>query len=523
MNANGQNLERRTLVAVWRMVLKALGGFACRCLFRSPTTATKVRRSGYLLFLIVLAFHAAAKPNVLFIAADDLRVELGCYGGTIVKSPNIDKLAARGTLFTRAYCQQAVCNPSRASVMTGLRPSTLGIWLLRTHFRERVPDVVTLPQHFKDNGYFTQNIGKVFHNWRQDTYKGDALSWSVPAVMHYGTHGSDTANVVGELPPEIMKTPRTECRDVPDEAYFDGRIANLATQALRDFSKKKEPFFLAVGFWKPHLPFNPPKKYWDLYDRANIRLPANPNHPEGAPPIALHDSREALRGFKDRPGGKPTHADTLTLRHGYYAATTYMDTQIGKVLDELERLKLADNTIIVFWSDHGFHLGEQGLWAKTSNYELDARVPLIIVAPGQKAGQKSDALVELLDMYPTLNELCGLSQPEHLEGKSLVHLLEQPCGSHKEAAFTWHPRPAYPAPGEPVEAMGYAMKTGRYRYVEWRDFKTGEVRETELYDHQTDPDENRNVFSSAKKETLRELADQLAKAHPRKPVTFPKP
>ena len=325
---------------------------------------------------------AEGKPNVLFIAVDDLRAELGCYGADHVKSPNIDKLAARGTLFTRAYCQQAVCNPSRASLLTGLRPATLGIWDLPTHFRQRVPRVMTLPQHFKGQGYFTQGIGKIFHNWRQDDFKGDAVSWSVPEAMHYNTHGADTAMVVGKLPPNLTKVPRCEMRDVADNAYFDGRIAEMAVKTLTELKARRRPFFFAVGFWKPHAHFNAPKKYWDLYRRSDIRLPENPRPPKDAPAIALHDSREILRGFKSRPGGRPTRDEVLTLRHGYLAAISYVDAQVGKVLDALDRLGLAEKTIIVFWSDHGYHLGEHGLWAKTSNFELDARVPPPTTAVG---------------------------------------------------------------------------------------------------------------------------------------------
>ncbi len=314
--------------------------------------------------------------NLLFIAVDDMRVELGCYGDTIVKSPNIDRLAAQGTLFTRAYCQQAVCNPSRASMLTGLRPDTLRVWDLPTHFRRNFPDIVTLPQLFKQNGYHAQGIGKIFHNWRQDDYKGDPKSWSVPAVMHYASHGSDKAIVKGELPPDLAVVPRTEIRDVPDNAYFDGRIAEKAVAALREL--KERPFFLAVGFWKPHAHFNAPRKYWDLYKRSEISPPANPDRPQDVPEIAMHDSREILRGFKGR---RPNTDQVLALRHGYYAAISYVDAQVGKVIDELDRLGLRKRTIIVFWSDHGFHLGEHSLWAKTSNFELDARVPMIIADP----------------------------------------------------------------------------------------------------------------------------------------------
>lgn len=457
--------------------------------------------SCWLILLIALAITesaAGAKPrkNVLFIAVDDLRVELGCYGNTIVKSPNIDKLATRGTVFTRAYCQQAVCNPSRASLLTGLRPSTLGIWDLPTHFRQKIPNVVTLPQSFKQQGYFTQNIGKIFHNWRQDDYRGDALSWSVPAILHYNTHGADNPQVQGKAPPNLVNVPRCEMREVADEAYFDGRVAEGAVKALRELKKKQQPFFFAVGFWKPHAAFNPPKKYWDLYKRSEIAPPANPNPPQNVPAIALHDSREILRGFKQRPGGKPTPADVITLRHGYYAAISYVDAQVGKVIDELDRLGLAKDTIIVFWSDHGFHLGEHGLWAKTSNFEYDARVPMIIATPDGTGGHRSSALVELLDLYPTLADLCGLSAPANLEGTSLRPVLEDPRATVKPAAFTWHPRPAYPPNGKNPEAMGYSVRTNRYRYTEWRNYQTGKVVARELYDHQRDGAETRNVINN---------------------------
>ncbi|MEX2315572.1 MAG: sulfatase, partial [Pirellulales bacterium] len=417
------------------------------------------------------AGSGAEPQNVLFIAVDDLRVELGCYRNSIVKSPNIDRLAARGTLFTRAYCQQAVCNPSRASLLTGLRPDTIRVWDLPTHFRQNRPGVVTLPQLFKQNGYHSQCIGKIFHNGRQDAYKGDPLSWSVPAVMHYANHGTDQAKVDGPAPPNLSSVPKTEIRDVPDDAYFDGRIAEKAVAALGEL--KDRPFFLAVGFWKPHSPFNAPKRYWDLYRRSHIKPPEHPQPPIDVPQIAMHDSREILGAFSDRPGGRPTAEETLALRHGYYAATSYVDAQIGKVLDALDRLNLRDKTIVVFWSDHGYHLGEHALWAKTSNFELDARVPLIIAAPDRPGGRRCDALVELLDLYPTLADLCGLKPPDDLEGKSLRPLLDDPTTTLKTAAITQHTRPAYPSADEPIQAMGYSMRTDRFRYAEWRDVKDG--------------------------------------------------
>src|SRR6056297_301304 len=435
------------------------------------------------------------RPNVLLIVVDDMRVELGCYGSDVVKSPNIDRLAARGLRFERAYCQQAVCNPSRASMLTGLRPETLGIWNLQTHFREVVPDIVTLPQWFRQQGYQTIGIGKIFHNFRQPSFRGDALSWSQPATLHYGSHGDDQATVSGTVPPDLLTLPRAEMREVPDQAYSDGRIADLAVQSLAQL--KSEPFFLAVGFWKPHLPFNAPKKYWDQYSLSDIHPPSPAATPRDVPTIALHDSRELLRGFRDRPDGKPTAEEVLALRHGYYAGISYVDAQIGKVLAALDEHDLTNNTIIVFCSDHGFHLGEHDLWAKTSNFELDARVPMIIASPSHRTQaedrRSTTALVELLDIYPTLTDLCGLPMPSHLEGNSLRPLLRDPAASVKSAAYTWHPRPAYPATGKDPEVMGHSVRSPRYRYTEWRDYRTNAIRARELYDHQTDDGETINL------------------------------
>ncbi|MEQ1861598.1 MAG: sulfatase [Chthoniobacteraceae bacterium] len=472
-----------------------------------------------LIFLFVLASLAAhaAPPNVLFIAADDLRNDLGCYGDPLVKSPNLDRLAARGVRFDRAYCQQAVCNPSRASLMTGRRLDTLRIWDLPTHFRSTMPDVVTLPQHFKQHGYFTQNVGKIFHNWIHEV-QGDPASWSVPAVMHFANHGADKPLVDGALPPNLAHDPKCEQRDVPDEAYFDGRVAKLAVEALRERKKKGEPFFLAVGFWKPHSPFNAPKRYWDMYRREEIPMPKNPDWPKDAPRIAWHDGREILgSGEKAR---KITTENIREMRHGYLANISYMDAQIGRVLDELDRLKLADNTIVVFWSDHGFHLGEQTLWAKTSNFELDARVPLIIAAPGINPA-KTNALAELLDLYPTLADLCGLPKPNGTEGASLAPVLRDPQSSVKQAALTQHPRPAYydrEAMKAPT-AMGYSVRSDRFRYTEWRDWKTGETTARELYDHQADPDETRNV--AAAPEHHRDVEASAALLRGLRPVVQP--
>jgi len=453
-------------------------------------------------WIVLLAFllcdcpegmRASEPLNVLFIAADDLRTDLGCYDHPSVKTPNLDRLALRGLVFNNAYCQQAVCNPSRASIMTGRRLDSLRVWDLPTHFRTHRPDVVTLPQHFKNHGYFTQNIGKIFHNWIHEL-QGDPDSWSVPAVMHFANHGSDKAMVSGQLPPSSSMDPKCECRDVPDEAYFDGRVAALAVKALQARKDSQEPFFLAVGFWKPHSPFNAPKRYWDLYQRDEVPLAPNAEWPQDAPRIAWHDSREIL--------GAGANARQLTpealreIRHGYLANISYMDAQIGRVIDELDRLKLAEKTIIVFWSDHGYHLGEHTLFAKTSNFELDARVPLIIATPSMKSeGKRTESLAELMDLYPTLVDLCRLPQAPGIDGVSLVPILEQPKASVRNVALTQHSRPAYfdRSPSKSPTHMGYSIRSATHRYTEWRDWKTGKATDRELYDHRVDRHESRNL------------------------------
>jgi len=445
-----------------------------------------------------------SRPNVLFIGADDLRMEVGCFGDTRVQTPHLDQFARRGVRFNHAYCQQALCNPSRASILTGLRPDTLGVFDLHTHFRETRPDIVTLPQVFKHHGYHTQGIGKVFHNGNQDAFRGDAPSWSVPATLHYASHYDDHPVVTGELPPDLSTLQKTECRDVPDEAYYDGRVAAAAVATLRQI--KDKPFFLAVGFWKPHLPFNAPKRYWDLYKREHIELPPNPNPPVDVPPLALQE-------YQIDPKKTLTDDDVRELRHGHYATISYLDAQIGKVLAELDRLGLRDNTIVVFWSDHGLHVGEHGLWGKTTNFELDARTPLIIAAPRRPstAGRKTDALVELLDLYPTLLDLCNLPAPHRLEGVSLGPLLAAPSTTVKSAAFTQHPRPPYYEKGVALQIMGYSIRNDRYRYTEWRKVPGGEVIARELYDHEKDPMETANVAADPEYEGItRRLATEMA-------------
>jgi iduronate 2-sulfatase len=446
-----------------------------------------------LVFLILAGTLRGAetkRPNVLLIVADDLRVELGCYGSKAL-TPNIDALARRGVQFSRAYCQQALCNPSRSSFLTGKRPDTLGLWCNSLHFRELAPDVVTLPQYFQQQGYVTRDVGKIFHNWHT-MEKGDRRSWSAPEFLYYENHGNDKPLVPGSAPPiSLSAAPKTERCDVPDEAYFDGRVAAEAVRVLDEI--KDQPFFLAVGFWKPHAPFNAPAKYWDLYKRDQLPT-LLPNRPKDAPDVAFHDGRE-LRGIPpDQVTFSPAEAEEI--RHGYFANISYMDTQVGKVLAELDRLGLRESTLIVFMADHGYHLGEHGLWGKTSCFEYDARVPLVIVPPGcQHAGAKTDALVELVDLFPTFVDLCGLPVRGSLDGQSLAPVLASPRAIVKSAAFTQHPRPAYydrTEKGVP-DAMGYSVRTPHVRYTEWRDWETGKVVGRELYEHARDPHELENT------------------------------
>ena len=432
------------------------------------------------------AASAAEKPNILFIVADDLRADLGCYG-SVAKTPNIDALAKRGVRFDLAFCQQALCNPSRSSFLTGRRPDTLHLWSNGTHFREKNPDVVTLPQWFKENGYESRGVGKIFHNWHTKE-KGDRRSWSADEFLHYANHGDDVPEVKGELPPNIAKgigrdygkVPVCERRDVPDEAYYDGRVAAEAVKVLA--AVKDKPFFLAVGFWKPHAPFNAPKKYWDLYDPAKLPKLEIAARPKGAPEVAFHDGREIL-GIPPKQVA-PTADQVAEMRHGYFANISYMDAQVGKVLKALDDHKLTDRTVVVFVSDHGYHIGEFGLWGKTSCFELDARVPLIISAPQvKKPGRGTAAVAELIDLFPTLTELCGLKNPKGLEGESQVMVLTGAAPNVKAMAFTQHPRPAYfdrTEKGVP-EVMGYSVRTAVRRYTEWRDWATGKVIAAEHY------------------------------------------
>lgn len=448
------------------------------------------------------------KPNVLFIAVDDLRTTLGCYGDKTAVTPHIDRLARRGMVFNRTYCQVAVCNPSRASLLTGRRPDTIRVWDLKAHFRQALPDVVTLPQYFKENGYHSRSIGKILHG--SGPPAKDPPSWSHEPLHDTTRATSGRYALPKNLEGEGLKRDSCESADVADSYYIDGTVCEDALAALRALQDNDRPFFLAVGFRKPHLPFCAPKKYWDYYRRGQIPPPVSNSHPVGAPELAVRSWLE-LEGYRDIPERGPIpEAKMAELRHGYYACVSYVDALVGRLLDELDRLALRDNTVILLWGDHGFHLGEQGLWTKANNYELSTRAPLILSVPGQpNAGATCNALVEFVDVYPTLTEACGLDVPDGLEGVSMMPLIENPGRPWKRAAFSQYPRDKkknrHNGHGD---IMGYAMRTSGYRYVEWREWKTGEIVARELYDSARDPSEMKNL---APNPSFRETVDELSK------------
>lgn len=465
------------------------------------------------------AAEATSRYNVLFIVADDFRVE---PDPTVkLHTPTLDRLAAQSVNFDRAYCQQAVCGPSRASLLSGIRPDSTGIHENNVTVRKsRMPDLVTLPQLFKENGYRSVSIGKVFHHEEVETGGDvdkrpgdDPLSWS-EAPWHHGTPYQQwftqaSADTLKKAQAEaagtkrrIVRGPPYEAADQPDDAYPDGQIAQKAVETLRRL--KGEPFFLAVGFRRPHLPLNCPQKYWDLYPENTIKLPANYQASEDVPAAALHDSYE-VRSYAGMPAKGPlSDKDALNLIRGYRACVSYMDAQVGRVLAELDALDLAENTLVVFVSDHGYHLGENSLWTKMTNFEVCTRVPLMFRLPSKKsAGARSEALVELVDIYPTMAEVCGLSAPRYLEGISLAPLLNQPDLKWKDAVFSQFPRRNA---GGVIN--GYSMRTAQHRFTEWTA-PDGTVSR-ELYDLATDPANNTNLAARAEnKDLVQTLASKL--------------
>ena len=423
------------------------------------------------------------RMNVLFIAIDDLRPVLGCYGEIQMITPNIDALAAQGVLFKRAYCQQAVCSPSRTSLLTGLRPDATKVYNLEKHFREEIPALVTLPQYFKNNGYTTISLGKIFH-------VGDSLSWSQPAWFPNmpTKRGYVTRENIDYTKKHKTYGPITEEADLPDSIYPDGQVTTKAIQILK--SNNSKPFFLAVGYIRPHLPFAAPKKYWDLYDRNKIQLSPITKAPLQSPSYALNHAGE-MRMYTDiPPSGRLDEATSRRAIHGYYACVSFIDEQIGLLMQTLKEQGLADNTIIVFWGDHGFKLGEYNDWVKHTNFEIDAHAPLIFSAPQLKSkGKTANDLTEFVDVYPTLCDLAGLPLPKHLQGKSLVPVLMHPEKIIHKAAYNQYPR-------ENINAMGYSVRTNDYRLTAWyklKDNQPDSLIATELYDHRANDAETVNI------------------------------
>ena len=467
-----------------------------------------------LILSLLLSTNLFAKSNILVITIDDFKPNLGSYGDHKAISPAIDALASRGTLFTSAYCQQSVCAPSRVSMFTGLRPDTTGVLDLHTYMRAINPDVVTLPQFFRENGYTTIGYGKLMHGAKNDD-KDKSWSEFADSLPFNSDHPAPildkfqdpkcheiykklskngkkvkTPLLVNKLK-ALKAYPVSEAFDLPDDTYRDGAIAKLGIKRLKELKGSGENFALFLGFTKPHLPFNAPKKYWDLYDPENFELAAYRKQDKQRPNYAYHSYGE-LAAYSGYEIGKPVAEDKQRhLIHAYYACVSYVDAQVGKVLDELKKLDMEKDTIVVLWGDHGWHLGDHGIWCKHSNFEQATRAPLIISAPGMTAGQVSESSAEFIDIFPTLCDLSELQGPKALEGESLVPVLKDANATVKPYAVSQYKRWA---------SHGYTMRKGRYRLTLWmpknyfgfQKFDESQIKEMELYDYQKDPNETTN-------------------------------
>lgn len=456
----------------------------------------------YRLALLLIAFcltshsFAAERPNVLFIAVDDLRPELACYGKQHIHSPHIDKLAESGTLFERAFCMVPTCGASRASLMTGIRPARKRFVNYLTWAEKDAPGITTMNTQFKKNGYETVSLGKIFHHTKDNEQGWSEPAWRPKGVSWYQRPENQKLHAQRQKQGKRKRGPAWESADVPDNAYADGVLAEKAIETLQQLKKQEQPFFLAVGFFKPHLPFIAPQKYWDLYDHDKIQLPENYKVPQNAPRESIHNSGE-LRAYAGIPAKGPVSEETArNLIHGYYACVSYTDAQIGNLLAELDRLKLSDNTIVVLWGDHGWNLGDHTLWCKHSCYESSLQIPLIVRAPGIKGGGRRSALIETIDLYPSLCTLAGIPKPEHLAGQSFVDLMRDPEANWKQAAVSRY-------------RNGDTIRTDSLRYTEYSNNK-GKRTSRMLYDHRSDPLENTNVVKERSDES-RKLSQQLNK------------
>lgn len=481
------------------------------------------------LFMFLLPACAAApkpdvpsKPNVLLILVDDLKPALGCYGDTAAKTPHMDRLATRGMRFDLAYCNQAVCAPSRFTLMLGAHSTSTGLYGLGSHLRRIIPDAVTMPQHFARHGYRTESLGKVFHighgnhgdpqSFGVDHFHDKVIEYADPASTDGGKLTREEAYFTNQKLGQIRSLPRGaafESPDVPDVRYADGRVAEETIKRLRAAKerrgKTRTPFFIAAGFARPHLPFSAPKKYWDLHDPARLPMPEFEELPAGSPQVAGKRGGE-ITNYKPVPERGDMDDDLKReLIHGYYASTSFVDAQIGKVLDELTRLGLDKNTIVVLWGDHGFHLGDLGIWTKHTNYEQANRIPILIAAPGvAKPGSSTKQPAESVDIFPTLCELAGLpapAGPQRIDGLSLVPVLKNPSTRVRDHAYHAYPR----------RKLGRALRTERYRLVEWKNpGDPADAAEYELYDYEADPLEKENL-AAKRPDVVALLKAKLAK------------
>jgi len=436
------------------------------------------------------------KPNVLFISVDDMNNSLNCYGDTEIKSPNLDKLAAQGVRFDRAYCQFPLCSPSRSSLLTGRRPDTTRVFDLAYHFRDGLPDVVTLPQMFMNQGYYVARVGKMYHYGNPGGIGTSGLDDPKSWQEVYNPAGIDHTKlepiIVNHTPKRGLGSAMSYYADPDgkDEEHTDGMVASEAIRLLE--AHKDQPFFLGVGFYKPHTPYVAPKKYFDLYPLDQVKVPdISRTDVEGVPPLALAST-------SPWPNFGVSLEDTRKCKQGYMAVISFVDAQIGRVLEALDRLGLRERTIVVFWSDHGYHTGEHGLWMKRSCFEESARVPLLISAPGLAKGKACERTVELVDLYPTLADLAGIPAPDGYQGASLKPLLADPTRAWDRPAFTQVTRNAN---------VGYSVRTERWRYNEWNDGEKG----IELYDHESDPKETHNLASDPRFEKERAELKALVK------------
>lgn len=460
-------------------------------------------------FALFQHLAAAERPNVLLILVDDLKPALGCYGDPLAKTPHMDRLAKSGMRFDLAYCNQAVCAPSRFALMLGSHSTSTGLYGLGSNLRRTIPDAVTIPQHFAQHGgYRTESLGKVYHIGHGN--HGDPQSFSVPhfkeKVIEYRDPASKPEGKLTreeamfqnqKAPPGGMnKLPRGAAYEfpvVPDDAYADGRVAAETIRRLEAAKARRSgegtPFFITAGFARPHLPFSAPKNYWDLYDPAAFELAAFREHPKNSPRVAHKRGGEIRNYFPvpDKNDPAPINDEIARkLIHGYYASVSYVDAQIGKVVDALDSLGLADDTIVVLWGDHGFHLGDLGIWTKHTNYEQANRIPIVVRAPGvTRPNTATKQPAESVDVFPTLAELAGLPAPkgpQPIDGVSLVPVLKDAEKRVRDHAYHAYPK----------GKLGRAIRTERYRLVEWRDGKGGEP-EYELYDYEKDPLERENL------------------------------